>query len=148
MGFGTTFRFGTPFFLAPTVDELVKRFQIKDNFSIVSGRHTVKTGGEWLHTRNAQVFRGFFEGRYIFDSVPGFLRYASAPAAGGFGPSTVGCSNGSYVTAPAGCPAGSSPTCGPLRFFLPSNRPPRIARDAAGGADIDNEAIFAFAQDK
>ena len=53
MGFGTTFRFGNPFFLGPNVDELVKRFQFKDNFSIVSGKHTIKTGGEWLHTRNA-----------------------------------------------------------------------------------------------
>src|SRR5262245_7966998 len=77
MGFGTTFRFGNPFFLAPTVDELVKRIQLKDNFSIVTGRHTIKTGGEWLHTANGQIFRGFFEGRYIFDSVTGFLRYAS-----------------------------------------------------------------------
>ena len=72
MGFATTFRFGNPFFLAPNVDELVKRFQLKDNFSIVTGRHTIKTGGEWLHTNNVQVFRGFFEGRYIFDSVHRF----------------------------------------------------------------------------
>ena len=59
-----TFRFGNPFFLAPNVDELVKRFQVKNNFSIVSGTHTMKAGGEWLHTNNFQVFRGFFEGRY------------------------------------------------------------------------------------
>ena len=55
----------------------MKRFQIKDNFSIVTGKHTIKTGGEWLHTGNAQVFRGFFQGRYLFDSVTGFLRYTS-----------------------------------------------------------------------
>ena len=76
----TTFRFGNPFFLGPNVDELMQRFQLKNNFSIVTGRHTIKAGGEWMHTNNAQVFRGFFEGRYIFDSVTGFLRYAS-PAA-------------------------------------------------------------------
>ena len=35
------------------------------------------------------MFRGFFEGRYIFDSVTGFLRYASPSAAGGYGPNTV-----------------------------------------------------------
>src|SRR5467141_70193 len=29
MGFATTFRFGNPFFLAPNVDELVRRFQLK-----------------------------------------------------------------------------------------------------------------------
>src|SRR5262249_20956153 len=39
MGFDTSFRFGNPFFLAPNVDELVKRFQVKDNYSIIAGRH-------------------------------------------------------------------------------------------------------------
>src|SRR6185295_10784451 len=61
MGFATTFRFGNPFFMAPNVDETVKRFQVKDNFSIITGKHTIKTGGEWVHTNNVQVFRGFFE---------------------------------------------------------------------------------------
>src|SRR4029078_12746093 len=104
-------------FLNPTVDELIKRFQLKDNFTIVSGRHTIKAGGEWLHTNNVQVFRGFFEGRYIFDSVPGFLRYTSPAAPGGFGPFTVGCSNGTYVTAPTVCPSGTT-AGGPLLFYL------------------------------
>jgi hypothetical protein len=148
MGFGPSFRFGNPFFLAPTVDELVKRFQVKDNFSIVTGRHTIKTGGEWLHTNNFQVFRGFFKGRYLFDSVTGFLRYASAPAAGGFGPYTVGCSNGSYVTAPASCPAGTTASGGPLLFYLQGSSPDGIARDAAGASDINNNEFALFIQDK
>ena len=148
MGFATTFRFGNPFFLEPTVDELVKRFQVKDNFSIVAGRHTVKTGAEWIHTNNAQVFRGFFEGRYIFDGVPGFLRYASPAAPGGFGPFTVGCSNGAYVTAPAACPGNSTPTGGPLLFYLQSTSPDGIARDAAGASDINNEELALFVQDR
>ena len=148
MGFATTFRFGNPFFMAPNVDELVKRFQLKDNFSIVTGRHTIKTGGEWVHTNNFQVFRGFFEGRYIFDSVTGFLRYTSPAAAGGFGPFTVGCSNGAYVTAPAGCPAGASATGGPLLLYLQSTSPDGIARDAAGASDISNEEFALFVQDK
>jgi len=46
MGFATSFRFGNPFFLAPNVDELVKRFQIKDNLTLVRGAHTFKTGAE------------------------------------------------------------------------------------------------------
>ena len=92
IGFAPVVPFRNPFFLAAGVDELVKRFQIKDNFSIVTGKHTIKTGGEWLHTNNVQVFRGFFQGRYLFDSVTGFLRYTSPAAAGGFGPSTIGCS--------------------------------------------------------
>jgi outer membrane receptor for ferrienterochelin and colicin len=148
IGFATTFRFGNPFFMAPNVDELVKRFQLKDNFSIVAGKHTIKTGGEWVHTNNFQVFRGFFEGRYLFDSVPGFLRYAAPAAAGGFGPFTVGCSNGSYVTAPTNCPAGTTTTGGPLLFYLQSSSPDGIARDEAGQSDINNEEFALFVQDK
>src|SRR6266511_1862540 len=148
MGFGPSFRFGNPFFLAPNIDEVIKRFQAKDNFSIVAGKHTVKFGGEWLHTTNVQVFRGFFEGRYIFDSVSGFLRYASPAAAGGFGPYTVGCSNGTYVTAPAACPAGTTATGGPLLFYLQSSSPDGIVRDEAGASDIGNEEFALFIQDK
>jgi hypothetical protein len=148
VGFATTFRFGNPFFLGPDVDELVKRFQLKDNFSIVTGRHTIKTGGEWVHTNNFQVFRGFFEGRYLFDSVTGFLRYASPAAPGGFGPNTVGCSNGTYVTAPSSCPAGSTASVSPLVFYLQSSSPDGIARDAAGESDINNEELALFVQDK
>ncbi len=84
------FRFGNPFFLQPNVDELLWRMQIKNNVSIVSGRHTFKVGGEWLHTINDQVFRGFFTGRYLFSTVGGFLRYASPAGPGGFGPNAVG----------------------------------------------------------
>jgi outer membrane receptor for ferrienterochelin and colicin len=148
MGFATTFRFGNPFFMAPNVDEVVKRFQVKNNFSTVTGKHTFKTGGEWVHTNNVQVFRGFFEGRYLFDSVTGFLRYASPAAAGGFGPFTVGCSNGAYVTAPARCPAGTTTTGGPLLFYLQSSSPDGIARDEAGFSDINNEEFALFVQDK
>jgi hypothetical protein len=148
MGFATTFRFGNPFFMAPNVDELVQRVQLKDNFSIVAGKHTIKTGGEWVHTNNFQVFRGFFEGRYLFDSVTGFLRYAAPAAAGGFGPNTVGCSNGSYVTAPTNCPAGSTASGGPLLFYLQSSSPDGIARDEAGRSDINNEEFALFVQDK
>ena len=148
MGFGPTFRFGNPFFLAPNVDEVIKRFQVKDNFSIVAGNHTVKFGGEWLHTNNDQVFRGFFEGRYIFDSVAGFLRYASPAAPGGWGPKTVGCSNGTYVTAPTPCPAGTNFTGGPLFFFLDSTDNSGIPTDAAGASNINNEEFSLFAQDQ
>jgi len=148
MGFGTTFRFGHPFFLNPTVDELLWRTDLKDNFSIVSGKHNIKFGGEWLHTLNDQVFRGFFQGRYIFDSVTGFLRYASPAAAGGFGPSTVGCSNGTYVTAPTTCPAGTTATGGPLLLFLQGAGRTGPATDAAGASKIKNEDLAVFAQDR
>src|SRR5207248_7716269 len=61
MDFVTTFRFGHPFFLGPNIDEQLWRTHLKDNFAIVSGNHTVKFGGEWIHTLNSQVFRGFFQ---------------------------------------------------------------------------------------
>src|SRR5712692_5218989 len=77
IGFGPTFRFGAPFFLEPTVDETIWRTQLRDNFTIIHGKHNFKFGGDWLHTNNPQVFRGFFTGRYIFDSVDDFLHYAS-----------------------------------------------------------------------
>ena len=135
MGFGPTFRFGNPFFLQPGVDELIWRTQIKNNVSIVKGSHTMKFGGEWMHTLNDQVFRGFFTGRYLFDSVTGFLRYASPAAPGGFGPRAIGCSNGSYVTLPASCPAGtthdgrSAPALSPGRRAAPGWPPmPRARR--------------------
>ena len=148
MGFGPTFRFGNPFFLQPGIDELLWRVQAKDNFSIVAGRHTFKMGGEWMHTLNDQVFRGFFTGRYLFDSVTGFLRYASPAAPGGFGPRTVGCSNGAYVTAPAPCPPGSQPTGGPLLFYLQGAGRTGPATDAAGASNITNDELSLFVQDQ
>ena len=120
MGFAPSFRFGNPFFLQPTVDELVKRFQIEDNFSIVSGKHTIKTGGEWIHTNNVQVFRGFFEGRYLFDSVTSFLRYASPAATGGFGPFTVECSNGTRTARRSGSPLPTGRCSPPCRTGCPA----------------------------
>ena len=148
MGFATTFRFGHPFFLQPNVDETFWRTQIKDNFSIVSGGHTLKFGGDWMHSVNSQVFRGFFESRYIFDSVTGFLRYAAPAAAGGFGPSTVGCSDGSFVTAPTPCPMGTSATGGPLLLYLQGAGRSGPATDAAGASNIKNEDVAFFAQDR
>jgi hypothetical protein len=152
MGFATTFRFGNPFFLNPTVDELIWRTDAKDNVSIVRGTHTIKVGGEWLHTLNDQVFRGFFEGRYIFDSVTGFLRYASPAAAGGFGPRTQECISGAgvvtWVTAPTACAAGST-VQGPLLLYLQNGISTGIAGVPPPGAStITNQDLGLFAQDK
>ena len=128
MGFVTTFRFGNPFFLNPNVDELIWRTHLKDNFSIIAGRHTWRMGGEWIHTLNDQVFRGFFTGRYIFDSVTGFLRYASPSSLGpGFGPSA----NASH-----------------LLLYLQGAGRSGPATDAAGASKIKNEDYALFIQDK
>jgi hypothetical protein len=148
MGFSPSFRFGDPFFLQPNVDELIWRMQFKNNLAWVKGDHTFKFGGEWIHTANDQIFRGFFTGRYLFDSVTGFLRYASPAAAGGFGPSTVGCSGGVYVTAPTPCPAGTTTTGGPLLFYLQSAGRTGPATDAAGASTISNEEYGFFVQDQ
>jgi hypothetical protein len=148
IGFAPSFRFGNPYFLQPGVDELIWRTQIKDNYSIVAGRHTIKVGGEWMHTFNDQVFRGFFTGRYLFDSVEGFLRYAAPAAPGGFGPNTRACSNGSYVTFPATCPAGTTAGAGPLLFYLQGAGRTGPATDAAGASQISNEEFSLFVQDQ
>jgi hypothetical protein len=160
-GFGGAFRFGNPFFLAPNIDELFYRTQLRENLSIVAGRHTIKLGGEWIHSLNDQVFRGFFEGRYIFDSVEGFLRFASPTAPGGFGPTTAECVTPApnfafvtYITASLGeiCPMGSGldfNNSGPLLLYLQgaagSGGP---ATDASGASNIDNEEYAVFLQDK
>ena len=147
MGFSPSFRFGDPFFLQPNVDELIWRMQFKNNLSWVTGAHTVKVGGEWIHTANDQVFRGFFTGRYLFNSVNGFLRYASPAAPGGFGPNTVGCPGGVFVTAPTTCPGGAAPA-GPLLFYLQSAGRTGPATDATGASTISNEEYGLFIQDQ
>ena len=148
IGFVPTFRFGNPYFMQPNVDELIWRTQVKDSVSIVTGSHTFKIGGEWMHTLNDQVFRGFFTGRYLFDSVTGFLRYASPAAPGGFGPNTIGCSNGSYATLPASCPAGTTTTGGPLLLYLQGAGRTGLATDATGASRIANEELSLFVQDQ
>ncbi|MDH3492353.1 MAG: TonB-dependent receptor, partial [Acidobacteriota bacterium] len=151
MGFATTFRFGNPFFLGPDIDELFWRTQIRDHLSVVKGDHTVKFGGEWIHSLNDQVFRGFFQGRYIFDSVNGFLRYASAPAANGFGPTAELCSGGTWITVGAPfnqtCP-GMETSSTSLLLYLQGAGPNGPATDAAGASNITNEDFALFAQDK
>lgn len=141
-----SFRFGNPFFMQPNVDELIWRTDAKDNFSIISGNHTVKVGGEWVHTLNSQVFRGFFTGRYLFNTVSGFLRYASPASLGpGFGPNAGQCTNGAWTSL-------TTPTCTgastPLLLFLQGAGPSGPATDAAGASSIKNEDYALFAQDK
>jgi carboxypeptidase family protein len=149
MGFGPTFRFGQPFFLEPTIDEIFYRTDIRDNFSLIGGKHTWKVGGEWVHSRNSQVFRGFFTGRYIFDSVTGFLHYASPASMGnGFGPGTVECSDGSFGDINNGCASGATITGGPLLLYL-QHGPTTAGEtlDQSGHSSIANEDFSLFIQD-
>lgn len=156
IGFSPNFRVGQPFFLEPGVDELVYRTDIRDNFSKVWGKHTWKFGGEWIHTRNTQIFRGFFTGRYIFDSMTGFLHYASPAAANGFGPNAGECftSTGTFTgwvtqNAPFNqtCAAGST-VGGPLLLYL-QHGPTTTGEtlDQSGASSIANEDFSLFVQD-
>ncbi|HWZ97577.1 MAG TPA: carboxypeptidase regulatory-like domain-containing protein [Candidatus Dormibacteraeota bacterium] len=154
MGFFPNFRFGQPFFLEPGVDELTWRTDVRDSLSIIHGKHTFKLGGEWLHTDNSQIFRGFFTGRYIFDDVTGFLHYAAPASMGaGFGPNAAECGDGTFtditlVTAGGLCPDGSSFTGGPLLLYLqhgPTTSGESL--DASGASDITNEDLSLFVQD-
>jgi hypothetical protein len=150
-GNSQAFRFGNPFFLGPTVDEIFWRTQVRDNFSIVHGNHNIKFGGEWIHSLNAQTFRGFFEGRYIFATTDGFLRYASPAAANGFGPGANLCGNGSWVTVTAPfnqtCPGGAY-TGLPLLFYLQDGLPTGLLNLPPGASTISNQDYALFVQDK
>lgn len=148
MGFGPTFRFGNPFFLQPAVDETFWRTQLRDNYSIVSGKHSIKFGGDWLHSNNSQVFRGFFTGRYLFDSVTGFLHYANTSGAPGTGPTTVECANGTFSNLGAGACPGSSVSGGPLLLYLQHAANSGPTTDAAGASAFGNENYALFIQDK
>ncbi len=148
IGFAPSFRFGNPFFMQPNVDELIWRTQLKNNLSIVRGGHTWKMGGEWMHTLNDQVFRGFFTGRYLFESVEGFLRYTSPAAAGGFGPRTMACTGGVYVTLPAVVPGRNDADGGPLFFYLQGAGRTGLATDETGASRIANEEFSLFIQDQ
>ena len=113
----------------------------------MTGRHTVKFGGEWLHSLNSQVFRGFFKGRYIFDSVAGFLHYATPGAVGsGFGPNAGRCSNGAWTDLTLGAPPCAGATT-PLLLFLQGAGPNGPATDARR-FEISMKTMACFIQDK
>jgi hypothetical protein len=145
MGFGPTFRFGQPFFLEPTTDEVFWRTDIRDNFSIAKGKHTWKFGGEWIHSVNSQVFRGFFSGRYLFDSPLGFMYYVKD------GPTVQECKDNSTlaITFVAGtCPSTATATGGPLLLYLQHG--PAVkgeSFDASGASTITNQDYSLFVQD-
>src|SRR5881296_3482458 len=73
MDFANGFRFGMPFFLP--IDYYDTRIQILDNVSYVRGNHFFKLGAEWNRVNSVQTFIGFANGRFIFNSVSGFLKY-------------------------------------------------------------------------
>jgi hypothetical protein len=69
--FGSTYRFGMPFFIP--VEYYDTRVQFNDNISWLRGAHSIKAGVEYNRVNSVQTFIGFANGRYIFDSTAGFL---------------------------------------------------------------------------
>ncbi len=148
IGFAPSFRFGQTFFLQPAVDEIFWRTDMRDNFSITRGAHTFKFGGQWLHSLNSQIFRGFHKGRYIFGDVAGFLHYASPASLGpGFGPTTVACSDGTFSSMAIGCGAATN-FRSPLFLYLQAG-PARVGEtlDQAGASTIANNEYSLFIQE-
>ncbi len=108
LGPGRNFRFGRPFFHPSFVID--EQLQTNENFTIVHGGHAIKIGFNILNIRVQNFFQGFARGRWIFDTVEGFLNYIN------LGPKFVECSDGS-VSASGTCPSTSFIT-GPLLTFL------------------------------
>jgi hypothetical protein len=148
VGFFPSFRFGQPFFLGPAASETFYHIDLKDNFSIISGKHTFKFGGEYLFSHNTQIFDGFALGRYIFGDTAGFLHYATAASTGnGYGPNTQECSNGSFVSTSA-CPAGTTNNGSPLLLYLQdAGTKAGETVQQAGYSSIGNHEPAVYAQD-
>jgi hypothetical protein len=149
VGFFPSFRFGQPFFLGPGASETFWHLQFKDNFSLVLGKHTLKMGGEFIYSKNTQIFDGFALGRYIFGSTSGFLHYATPASTGnGYGPNAVLCPNGAYVTSATGvCPGGLLGSS-PLALYLQDAATrPGVTVQQAGYSDISNKEPSLFVQD-
>ena len=148
IGFFPSFRFGQPFFLGPGASESFYHVDLKDNFSIIHGKHTFKFGGEYLYSHNVQIFDGFALGRYIFGDTAGFLHYATPASAGnGFGPNTQECSDGSFVSTSA-CPAGTKNFGSPLFLYLQdAGTKAGETVQQAGYSSIANSEPAIYAQD-
>ena len=90
MDFRNGYRFGMPFFIP--VEYYDTRVQLLNNISLARGGHLFKAGVEWNRVESVQTFIGFANGRYIFDSVDGFLNFVEK------GNRYVECSDGSVST--------------------------------------------------
>jgi hypothetical protein len=133
------FRWGLPFFL-PIDPAFDTRWQLNDNVTIARGNHVYKLGGEWNRTSIDQTFIGFASGRYIFDSVDGFIDYVDQ------GPTFVECSDGSSNTS-GQCPEGTTIT-GPLLLFLQfAPVPPLETAEEAGTQSFNVNEVAFYAQD-
>ena len=139
MDFADGFRIGMPFFLPidPSDD---RRVQVVHNLSLARGPHLFKAGVEYNRTIANNIFLGFVNGRYLFDSVDGFIGFAT------HGPDFVSCADGSR--SPAGiCPEGVAVT-GPVLLFLQGATVPGIPPEDFGRPSaLRSHELGGFLQD-
>jgi outer membrane receptor protein involved in Fe transport len=134
--FGRGYRFGMPFFIPVIYDDT--RWQFLDNFTVLTGDHTIKAGVEYNKTEAFQTFIGFANGLYKFLSTDGFLNFANNP-------SYVECSDGSS-SQDGTCPAGTDIT-GPVDLFLQQAGVGDVTVEEAGTQTIDADEYAVFIQD-
>ncbi|MEX2284810.1 MAG: carboxypeptidase regulatory-like domain-containing protein [Gemmatimonadota bacterium] len=127
MDFVNGFRIGLPFFIP--VEEYDTRIQLLNNISWLRGRHLFKAGVEWNRNSVEDIFIGFANGRYIFNSVTGFLNYVQN------GRNYVECNNGPART-DGQCPGGT--ITGPVLLYL--------QQSGVGGRSVVEAGTQAFSQ--
>ncbi|MBI4544826.1 MAG: TonB-dependent receptor, partial [Gemmatimonadetes bacterium] len=136
MDFVFGFRFGMPFFIP--IEAFDTRIQLLDNISLLKGNHLFKAGVEWNRTEMKQTFIGFANGRFIFNSVTGFINYVQK------GPQYVQCSNGPPRT-DGQCPGGQ--ITGPVLLYLQQAGVGGRTVEDAGTQDIPQHDLAAYLQD-
>jgi hypothetical protein len=134
--FDKSYRFGMPFFIPVIYDDT--RWQFVDNFTWLTGSHTVKAGVEYNQTEAFQTFVGFGNARFIFGSTDGFLNYIDNPL-------YLECSDGSSSDVGV-CPEGTSAT-GPVIFYLQQTGLGGLTVEEAGTQTIEQEELALFIQD-
>jgi len=137
------------FFLQPNIDELIWRVQVKDNFSIVRGRHTGQDGRRLVAHAQRSDLPGLLYGPLSVrqrDGLPS-VRVVS----GGWGVRSVHSRlfqrrlrHGFRRRVPR---AARRPA-GPLVFYLQGAGRTGPATDAAGASTISNDEFSLFIQDQ
>ncbi len=142
MDFASGFRFGMPFFIP--VQSYDTRIQVLDNVSWVRGNHLFKSGFEWNRTEENQTFIGFANGRFIFNSVDGFINYVNQ------GNGYVECSNALGVVVAtsnnATCPPLTT-ISGPVLLYLQQAGVGSRSVEEAGTQKIPQHDLAVFVQD-
>ena len=101
------------------------RLQVVDNVSFATGDHLFKAGLEYNRTGVEQQFIGFANGRYVFDSVDGFMGFVTQ------GNRFVTCSDGFVQRPSASARRGPAP---PGRSFSTCSRRPSPASRPSSSA--------------